>query len=497
MLFLPLPLLLLLPLVGRSSARSYADWAATHGATFHPSVSFGGVGGGAPSLRAVGAVGRGEVLASVPLKPSGAAPEDNAQLFAMHMGGVMAHPALLSALAAGEAGGEGRGAGGGVAPPPPPLPEKFSPTVVLAVLIMYERRVLGDASAWAPMLEHWPRDASASTLFWPAEDIAAMAGSAVHAKTVERAAALKAVHARLLPLLTEPRPPAAAAPGSEDELEEPLFPDGFPFVNFAVAANQVFGRAFITGGGGAEQNATAVPIIVPVFEALARTASVDATYEERGSSIVLVAGRAFRSGEEIRIFTGHKSNANWMVDYGQFVQGNPFTSVPLGVRIGDDDVIADLKVRALQRLDHTYGEQFVLSAVENGQPPADLLRTMRILFLDLHEFNLARKVLRSDAPVGLANELMVLRAINQACSSLLGKFDNATLEYESEIIERMSAESAEGAPMRRELVGAHVRFEEKRILYLHILWAKAAWEKFLTLDKAALDEVSELSRRVV
>ena len=83
-----------------------------------------------------------------------------------------------------------------------------------------------------------------------------------------------------------------------------------------------------------------------------------------------------------------------MVDYGQFVQGNPFTSVPLGVRIGDDDVIADLKVRALQRLDHTYGEQFVLSAVENGQPPADLLRTMRILFLDLHEFNLARKVLR-------------------------------------------------------------------------------------------------------
>ena len=51
--------------------------------------------------------------------------------------------------------------------------------------------------------------------------------------------------------------------------------------------------------------------------------------------------------------------------------------------------------------------------------------------------------------------------------------------------------------MRRELVGAHVRFEEKRILYLHILWAKAAWEKFLTLDKAALDEVSELSRRVV
>jgi hypothetical protein len=369
--------------------------------------------------------------------------------------------------------------------------------VVLAVLIMYERRVLGDASAWAPMLEHWPRDASASTLFWPAEDIAAMAGSAVHAKTVERAAALKAVHARLLPLLTEPRPPAAAAPGSEDELEEPLFPDGFPFVNFAVAVNQVFGRAFITGGGGAEQNATAVPIIVPVFEALARTASVDATYEERGSSIVLVAGRAFRSGEEIRIFTGHKSNANWMVDYGQFVQGNPFTSVPLGVRIGDDDVIADLKVRALQRLDHTYGEQFVLSAVENGQPPADLLRTMRILFLDLHEFNLARKVLRSDAPVGLANELMVLRAINQACSSLLGKFDNATLEYESEIIERMSAESAEGAPMRRELVGAHVRFEEKRILYLHILWAKAAWEKFLTLDKAALDEVSELSRRVV
>ena len=54
-------------------------------------------------------------------------------------------------------------------------------------------------------------------------------------------------------------------------------------------------------------------------------------------------------------------------------------------------------------------------------------------------------------------------------------------------IEKLSSAAAPGAPMDRSLVSAHIRLEEKRILYLHILWAKAAWEKFLLIEKNELD----------
>jgi hypothetical protein len=461
---------LLLPLVlcAPAASTSYADWAKSHGADFHPSVRFGAPGR-STSLRTEGPVGSGEVLATVPLKTKGAAATENDQLFAMHMGVVADYPTLANALARGQE------------------TENFTPVILLAVVIMYERRVLGEVSSWAPMLNEWPDEASASTVFWPSEDIDGLKGSSVYDATTERVASLKTVHAQLLPLLAEPQ----LVPGAEGSgaTENPVFADGFPFANFACAVNLVISRSFITETSS--QYTKTVPIIVPVFEALARTSAIDATYETRDGAIVLVARRDFNAGEEIRIFTGHKSNAKWMVDYGTFVRGNQHSSVPLSVRIGDDDLIADLKVRALNRLNHTYGDAFALTAMDSGRPPVDLLRTMRILFLDLHEFHLARKVLSSDEPVGLANELKVLRALNQACSSLLGKFANATLESEQEIIERVSTESTKISPMRRDLVGAHVRFEEKRILYLHLLWAKATWEKFLTVDMAALDQLSE------
>ena len=440
-----------------SAAKSYGDWAIDNGVTFNPKVSFSGT-----SMTATADISKGDVMATVPLTKEEET-NPNARLFALHMGEMQKYPDML-AIFRNESRDE----------------TTFSPSTALAVFILYEHFVAKDDSKWASLLNRWSYEGTASTMLWPEEDIELLKGTEVYKKTAERFLSVKEVHAELEPLVTSPHT------RDDGSTADPLFNE-FPFTLFAIAITNVLARSFqVQGSGGAT-----VPIIVPVFEALPRSSHVDAIYEEREGNLVLVAGRNFQANEKIGLFRGPMSNSLWMLDHGTFVNGNQYTSLPLSVRLGEDDITADIKSRALKQLNHTEGGVYELTSANNGHPPEKLLRVMRIFFLNANELNLARKVIQSDKPVSLANELKVLRAIVQACRSLLGNYGNSTLEDDKKKIEAMAASRGENQALSRPQVAMHAIYEEKRILYMHIAWVTTTWNRLLSAEQTELDQFVE------
>lgn len=102
-----------------------------------------------------------------------------------------------------------------------------------------------------------------------------------------------------------------------------------------------------------------------------------------------------------------------------------------------------------------------------------------------------RRVIASNEPISLSNELRVVRTLWSASEKFLSEFENRTQEadYEEIIEHQRKREMKPETPMSRQEVAAHVRLSEKRILTELRIWLKNHWLQFVGLP---FDELSNL-----
>ena len=380
----------------------------------------------------------------------------------------------------------------------------------MACLLLYEKHIVGKKSPWWPLLQHLPEH-SASTMFWPQEDLDLLRGTSVYTATGERIAALKDVWGRLGPLLAD--------------LEGwPFNPPSF--AEFAWATAIVFARSLSTFNKKNNGNPSASePIFVPLLEALPRIKAVNTRYDvrvspdaaeggdsaaaaaeayknnksasEQPADVVLLADRDFDAGEVVTLPAGDIGNTPLLLDFGQFVVKNAHHGVPFQIQIQDNDPAREPKLAALRQFNVSDQPKFLLGPDPSGAPPAALLKTLRVMMLNFKDFDLHYDVVATDTPVSLVNELRVLRTLMFATDNLLQRFDNATLEHEvTAAKELQTGTDGSDAPMTRPLVAAHVRFDEKQILLQTREWCMLRWTQFLTNSSAlaTMAEMPEIAR---
>merc|ERR1712028_91970 len=107
-----------------------------------------------------------------------------------------------------------------------------------------------------------------------------------------------------------------------------------------------------------------------------------------------------------------------------------------------------------------FAEEIIMNS-DNGAPPASLLRKLRIQMLDFQNFDSYRKIITSNEPLSLGNELRVLRTLWGATGSMLSSFSNQSLDYEIDLLKTFETDDNTPHPMTRPEVSGHIRYEEK------------------------------------
>ena len=176
MLSLKLLSVLLVTFSARTAATNlaYYEWLPSMGMQINAKVSLDSTSTG-PTL--LSAVKEGEILASIPSTTN--------TIFTLNV--LNDYPALQQVLYHDEQ-----------------LKESMTPTVALAVALMFEKQghtavtvaqEKEDFSKWSTLIENGFSDgASSSTLFWPENDLQMLAGTTVFRDTYNRMRAVRTMH---------------------------------------------------------------------------------------------------------------------------------------------------------------------------------------------------------------------------------------------------------------------------------------------------------------
>ena len=375
----------------------------------------------------------------------------------------------------------------------------LSPTVSLALLIMYERNVVED-SEWSPLLNALP-EKSAATIYWPAEDIALLNGTSVHVPTLERIQAVTSLHKALLPYMTD-----------NNDGNDAVF-ESFELNDFVFAVNHIFGRSIqasitlfhkddLLGISG--ENETTIPLIVPFVESLPQTTEPNVGVEIReldegeGDSttgvIVATALKDIKKGETLSRAALGKTNMDLLLNTGQYILNNQDHGITLGIQLSTKTPQSNVKLEILKLLNLTSKMEFFIPV--NGEPSVLLLQMLRIEFLQFHNMDSYHRIIRNgEQPVSLSNELQVLRALWLTSSQLLSKFSNSTQEYEIEILESfqdyLKDKNAKPRAMTRTEVAAHLRLSKKNILGALRNWISNRWLSMIDMKLNDLHQLDE------
>ena len=377
----------------------------------------------------------------------------------------------------------------------------MSPTIRLALLLMYEKQERGKESFWWPMLNNLPTG-SASTVFWPEEELKMLNGTAIFSKTIERISAVANLHRALEPMMIS----------TTDQT--PLF-ETFTAADLLVAVNHIFARTIsaatsvFSAQHGFGSSDGAIPIMIPFIESLPRSISptvhvdiramsdADAdTAADASHSIVLIANRDLKKNELLLLNADlGKTNTELLLHTGQFILHNEHHGVPLYIRLSATDPQFEIKTKILKQLNLTNGSEFLVNTT--GIPPMPLLKMLRIQLLEFHNLDSYTKILRQDEPISLSNELMVVRALWYATESLSNKFTNRTIEYEIELLESFNNANGSDEPrsMTRIEVAAHLRLSEKRILASLSIWVRNHWLGMIDRKQLELYDLQEFRLR--
>ena len=351
---------------------------------------------------------------------------------------------------------------------------KLDAPIRFAVMLLFERDVVGETSKWHHFISSLP--SIGSTVFWNQEEFQALKGTVAFAATQKRLAKIREAHAKLRPLLVGDSP---------DESVEPIFKE-FSIDSLAWSLTQVFGSGIFGQNSAGE----VVGFIVPVVAHMSRSIQNETFYsvEEIGGAtrssnrirLVLRTNREYSAGEVISFYVGNLSNADLILNHGTFVANNPNDVIFIPTALPKSDAYYQVKKDMLQIVGTETETVHILGNGGTGDPGADLLRLLRIYHLASTDFESASKVLTGYEPISLRNELDVLRAIVSIADRRSSEYGNATYQADLNLLEKLNREiDMDGAPLSRLQASAYMRASEKMLFMQMKLWVTRYWADLL------------------
>jgi len=340
----------------------------------------------------------------------------------------------------------------------------ITPTVGLAVLLVYERFKLGKNSEIYGYIESLP-SAFGGVQYWSEDELKSLEGSPLLAEAQKRSVATSEDYQKLKKMIVD-----EGAVMTEEE---------FSFSNFAWAIATVFSRSLLLS---VSENEASIPVLLPGFGEFDLTVENASSVELRNDTIVITSLSGVKAGAPIFVNNGMKGNENLLLNHGTFIEGNPYDTVPLAIRMSSDDALYDVKERMLRTIGVSPMTTFRLARADNGTVPSGLIRALRIQLLrgkELDRFNIIRS---GTAPVSLYNEALVYRTLLMACEQMLKLYPTTLMEDDEELKKIASAAKDEELQATRPLVGILHRRMEKQVLLRTKIWVYEQWSSILTND---------------
>ena len=256
---------------------------------------------------------------------------------------------------------------------------------VASLWLVYEMFGVGQNGKWAPLLNALPKRGGLTPVSWPADAIAALlGGTPVYTDAVNTHEKLTRQYAALFPALSE-------------HYQE-VFPSSlYTLENFRAATEawNAYGMTVLFPEDGARvsgsinsentsetknQPVTCLPPIALLCNHSVWPHAV--RYSKlRGNALHVPIARSVRSGSEVFVSYGSKSNAELLLFYGFCVENNPYDDVPLSLELPNGEVGEVTRTRAacLQKFNLQLSPHAVRA--NNGLAPG-LVGTLRVLTAD-------------------------------------------------------------------------------------------------------------------
>jgi len=340
----------------------------------------------------------------------------------------------------------------------------ISPTVGLAVLLVYEKYKLGKDSEIYAYVQSLP-SAFGGVQYWGEDELKSLSGSPLLGEAQKRSVATSDDYKKLAKMIVEDN-------GVMTEEE-------FSFNHFAWAVSTVFSRSLLLS---VSENEASVPVLLPGFGEFDLTVENASSIQLDNETIVISSFSGAKSGASIFVNNGMKGNDNLLLNHGTFIEGNPYDSVPIAIRMSSDDPLYGVKERMLRTIGVSASTTFRLAKSNNGTVPSGLVRALRVQLLrgkELDRFNVIRS---GNAPVSLYNEALVYRTLLMACEQMLKMYPTTLSQDDAELKEIASAAKDEELKATRPLVGILHRRMEKQILLRTKIWVYEQWSSILSID---------------
>jgi [ribulose-bisphosphate carboxylase]-lysine N-methyltransferase len=344
------------------------------------------------------------------------------------------------------------------------LLDGLEPWVAVALLLIHARA--DAASPWAAYAAALPPGGSESPVAWPAEDLAALAGTQAAASAEAYRAFFAERHAALAAGLF------AEHPGAFD-------PAVFSAEAFQWAALAVRARAHAPLDGA---DLALVPLADLV--AHARGGGANARWAPRGGGVfgggralALEAARALAPGELVAMdFGPGRTEGQVLLDHGAADVGAPGAGgFALTVTLPAEDRFYDDKIDILEQAGLRASNEHVLRA--GDRPPDALLANLRLLGLSGGDAFLLEALFRDEvwghlaAPVSAENEAALAESMVAGCAAALAALPGGG-----------AADAAAARGGGRAALAAAVRLGERRALEGAANWFGARLEALDALE---------------
>jgi hypothetical protein len=339
-----------------------------------------------------------------------------------------------------------------------------SPTVGISVLLVYEKFKVGEASEIYGYVNSLPTNFG-GVQYWGEEELKELVGSPLLSDAQGRSRATADDYAKLVKVLVE-----------ENNI---MSKEEFSFENFAWAVTNVFSRSLLLN---LEESGKTVPVLLPGFDEFDLTVENVSSLNLVNDTISITSFSGAKAGAPVFVNNGNKGNDNLLLNHGTFIEGNPHDSLPVNIRMSDEDPLYDVKQRMMASIGLTPGYQFRLKRSDNGTVPDGMMRSLRIQLMRSKEIDRFGVIRRGAEPISLYNEALVYRTLLMACEKMLSLYPTSIHE-DDEKLKEFAANATDGElTATRPLVAILQRRMEKQILLRTKIWVFEQWSKILTED---------------
>eukprot|EP00898_Chlorokybus_atmophyticus_P003486 jgi/Chlat1/4138/Chrsp269S00809 len=188
----------------------------------------------------------------------------------------------------------------------------------------------------------------------------------------------------------------------------------------------------------------------------------------RSNVVTLTVTSSYKSGEQVLINYGDKSNTELVLDHGFVTNSTERDRYSLTCEVPENDRFFDDKADICESVE--LGSSIDLQLIRGQEPPEDLLPFLRLANLSGADAFHLEPLFRSVAwqhvidPVSEINEAAVCDGMIEGCTQALAAYPNSIEEDEQWLKTNSPTTSSSGNPQYRQMLAVRARYGEKVVL---------------------------------